>query len=113
MDKVNLSEKLAQFSEQRAPKNWRPRRSPRRQRTSKCEERGRHLGTSIGSTERSNYGSTRLGVVGPTRATRLAVRRLGRRPQQRRNSVRQFSRALSAEKGALGDERPRSLLRDR
>jgi hypothetical protein len=43
---------------------------------------------------------------------RNAVRRLGRRLRQRRNSVRQFGGALSAEKGALGDERPRSLLRD-
>jgi hypothetical protein len=33
-------------------------------------------------------GVARVGVVGPTRATRLAVRRLGRRSQQRRNSVR-------------------------
>jgi hypothetical protein len=54
-----------------------------------------------------------FGVLGPTRATRLAVRSLGRRPQQRRNSVRRFSGALSAEKGALGDERHRSLFRDR
>jgi hypothetical protein len=46
------------------------------------------LRASIGSTERSNFGSTGFGVVGPTRATRLAVPRPGRRSQQRRNSVR-------------------------
>jgi hypothetical protein len=39
-----------------------------------------------------------FGVVGPTRASRLAVRRLRRRPQLRRNSGRQFSSALSDQK---------------
>jgi hypothetical protein len=39
----------------------------------------------------------RFGVVGPTRATRLAVPRPERRPQQRRNPVRWFGRPLSAE----------------
>jgi len=36
---------------------------------------------SVGSTDASARLLARVGVVGPTRATRLAVRRLGRRPQ--------------------------------
>ena len=57
---------------------------------------------SVGSTEASESLPARVGVVGPKRATRLAVRRLARRPQQRRNAVRQFSGALSAPKSAAG-----------
>ena len=40
--------------------------------------------------------------VGPTHATRLSVRRLGRRPQQKRLSVRSFSSAPSAGKDEVG-----------
>src|SRR5262249_40587182 len=42
-----------------------------------------------------------FGVVGPTRAARLTLRRPGRRPQQRRTSVRSFSGVLSVRKGAV------------
>jgi hypothetical protein len=46
------------------------------------------LRASVGSTEASASRLARVGVVGPKRATRLAVRRLARRPQQRRKSAR-------------------------
>jgi hypothetical protein len=59
-----------------------------------------------------------FGVVGPTRATRLSVRRLGRRLQQRRKSVRWFSSALlpanthwlRGNAHQTDDRRPRSPL---
>jgi hypothetical protein len=59
-------------------------------------ERTRSLAASVGSTEAAKDVVARFGVGGPKRATRLSVHRRGRKPQRRRDSVRQFSSALSA-----------------